>query len=44
MTQTRRQKSFYAEIIYQHKGGDQNDVVGHKNQDPKKCEIILFFK
>jgi hypothetical protein len=23
---------------------DRNDVVGHKNQDPKKCEIILFFK
>jgi hypothetical protein len=24
-------------------GGDQNYVVGHKNQDPKKREIILFF-
>jgi hypothetical protein len=24
-------------------GGDRNDVVGHKNQDPKKREIILFF-
>jgi hypothetical protein len=23
--------------------GDRNDVVGHKNQDPKKREIILFF-
>jgi hypothetical protein len=25
-------------------GGDRNDVVGPKNQDPKKREIILFFK
>jgi hypothetical protein len=23
-------------------GGDRNDVVGYKNQDPKKREIILF--